>query len=263
MSNYKLAFLFFLTGLGNYLYAQKSETLKLTYVDFCDTVLPDYKNFGIVLYSNQSSIFFRSPYNFKETGMKMVDSTPANKRYIYYSPSDTLRRYIFKNYLKNELIFETDYSLALKEKKIYSDTLNPFDWQIQSEKRKIDSFFCTKATAFFRGRYYTAWFDDKIPVNTGPWKFGGLPGLIIEISDTDKRVFWRLQRMEYTNEPLLKAPPPYDGNYNSYMRDMTEAYLKRKKVIESHGNVSDPSCKTCTGSTTYRINLIEVFLNEK
>jgi GLPGLI family protein len=262
MINLKVFFIIFSCCIANILYGQPNETFKFTYVDFCDTVNPDYRNYGVIINTGGTSLFYSSPYDFSSAGMKMVDSTQSNKRYVYYSSEDTLRRYIYKNVARSELVFETDYSLALKEKKIYSDTLHPFNWQVHNEKRKIDSFLCTKATVFFRGRYYTAWFDDKIPISNGPWKFGGLPGLIVEIQDNEKRVFWRLQKIERTNEILIKPPVPFDGNYNSFMRDMREAYLKRKKVIESHGSVSDPSCKTCTGSTTYKINLIEKFINE-
>lgn len=34
------------------------------------------------------------------------------------------------------------------------------------------------ATTQFRGLTYTAWFALDIPINEGPWKFHGLPGLI-------------------------------------------------------------------------------------
>ena len=44
---------------------------------------------------------------------------------------------------------------------------------------------CQKATATFRGRDYEAWFTPEIPVNDGPWKFFGLPGLILKVTDAE------------------------------------------------------------------------------
>ena len=54
-------------------------------------------------------------------------------------------------------------------------------WVITSEKKKIAGIECKKATTFYRCANYTAWFAPSIPVQFGPWKLGGLPGLIFEL----------------------------------------------------------------------------------
>lgn len=36
---------------------------------------------------------------------------------------------------------------------------------------------------FFAGREWTAWFTSEISIPDGPYKFYGLPGLILKISD--------------------------------------------------------------------------------
>ena len=62
----------------------------------------------------------------------------------------------------------------------------PYDviqWKISNESKKIADFTCRKATTSFGGRQWIAWFTSEIPVSDGPYKFMGLPGLIIEISD--------------------------------------------------------------------------------
>jgi GLPGLI family protein len=57
------------------------------------------------------------------------------------------------------------------------------DWKIYPEKMKIGEFNSQKATASFAGRKWTAWFTTDVPVFDGPYKFYGLPGLIVQISD--------------------------------------------------------------------------------
>jgi GLPGLI family protein len=75
--------------------------------------------------------------------------------------------------------------MDLKKKTFFvSDSLHPMKWVISAEERMIDSFRCIKATCQFRGREYVAWFCPDLPMPLGPWKMGGLPGLIVDLHDT-------------------------------------------------------------------------------
>ncbi|MFN7117960.1 MAG: GLPGLI family protein [Saprospiraceae bacterium] len=65
------------------------------------------------------------------------------------------------------------------------------DWKIQHEFRQIDSYTCQKALLEFRGRSYTAWFAKDVTVPYGPFKFNGLPGLILSIEDNLKEVSFK------------------------------------------------------------------------
>ncbi len=57
------------------------------------------------------------------------------------------------------------------------------EWKISPEKKQIGEFNAQKATADFAGRSWVAWFTTDVPIQDGPYKFCGLPGLILEISD--------------------------------------------------------------------------------
>ncbi len=72
-----------------------------------------------------------------------------------------------------------------------------FDWKILKEKKKIGKYNCRKAITHFRGRDYMAWFTLEIPVPYGPWKLNGLPGLILEASDSEKYISWYFKKLEY------------------------------------------------------------------
>ena len=57
------------------------------------------------------------------------------------------------------------------------------NWQISNEQQSILGYLAQKATMFFAGREWTAWFTSEISIPDGPYKFYGLPGLILKISD--------------------------------------------------------------------------------
>jgi GLPGLI family protein len=59
----------------------------------------------------------------------------------------------------------------------------PINWKISSETTKIGEYKVQKAEADFGGRKWTAWFTTDLPYQDGPYKFGGLPGLIVKAED--------------------------------------------------------------------------------
>lgn len=74
----------------------------------------------------------------------------------------------------------------------YTEDLK-LNWKISNEKQKIGEYNTQKATAQYGGRTWTAWFSSDIPFQDGPYKFSGLPGLIVKIEDADKNYSWVLQ----------------------------------------------------------------------
>lgn len=67
------------------------------------------------------------------------------------------------------------YKIAEDEKPI---------WKIAPDKQKIGEYMAQKATTDFGGRSWVAWFAAELPFPDGPYKFYGLPGLIVKIEDT-------------------------------------------------------------------------------
>ena len=61
----------------------------------------------------------------------------------------------------------------------YTEPWPLMTWTLGTEHQTIIGYDCQKATCHWRGRDYEAWFTAAIPVKAGPWKFGGLPGLIL------------------------------------------------------------------------------------
>lgn len=69
-------------------------------------------------------------------------------------------------------------------------------WKIKSDTLSFGALHCQKATAHFKGRDYEAWFCPDLPFKNGPWKLCGLPGLILEASDTKKEVVFKFDGFE-------------------------------------------------------------------
>jgi len=77
-----------------------------------------------------------------------------------------------------------------------------FQWQIEPDTREILSYTCQKAVTDFRGRHYEVWFAPDLPLNDGPWKFSGLPGLILAAEDSDKYFTFQAVGIENSDKPV-------------------------------------------------------------
>lgn len=109
----------------------------------------------------------------------------------------------------------------------YQEELPAFHWTIVNEKKKIWDYTCQKAVCQFRGRSYEAWFTSEIPVNDGPWKFCGLPGLILEVHDTKNQYSFEFVGLRKSNANIAELPhqytkvsrEKYNKIYKNYIKD--------------------------------------------
>lgn len=73
-------------------------------------------------------------------------------------------------------------------------------WNLSQEKKNVKNLSLQKAITTWGGRNWTAWFAEEIPFQEGPYKFHGLPGLIVEIYDDKKNYHFELVRSEKIKE---------------------------------------------------------------
>lgn len=57
------------------------------------------------------------------------------------------------------------------------------NWKLVDETKVINTINCKKAEVTFKGRNWIAWYSPEVPLPYGPYKFSGLPGLIIKVTD--------------------------------------------------------------------------------
>lgn len=133
-----------------------------------------------------------------------------------------------------------------------SDELPMQVWTLKNETKKIKSFTCKKATTSFRGRTYTAWYTEELSVIGGPWKFDGLPGLILAVSSDDnvlnieatkieKKTNIKLTQFNLKKEKLI--------TWKEYTQQMEKTIERLKKNILAD---SDPDVEY-----DFKIDLVE------
>ncbi|WBL22876.1 GLPGLI family protein [Zunongwangia sp. HRR-M8] len=135
---------------------------------------------------------------YSSLGKAVKDSLGA-----FEAPETDFNYKIYKNYQDNEITLAESIT-ADRYKYKYEQDLNTIDWEIEPENKEILGFSVQKAVGSFAGRSYIAWFAPELPFSDGPYKFNGLPGLILEISDIKDDYHFRLTAFQEFEKPVTK-----------------------------------------------------------
>ena len=167
----------------------------------------------------------------------------------YKSLGGSEREYLFRNINEGETmvvrIIAGDYYS-------YTEPTEMPVWQIQSETKEVMGYSCQLATCDFRGRQWYAWFSTDIPINEGPWKLFGLPGLVLEAYDSKKHYAYEAVGL-YTQNLLpvgiklyVRYEPIVLKSRQEYLQKMYKAYILGTFVAQmsslyGNGSQSVPS----------------------
>ncbi|MBS4012394.1 MAG: GLPGLI family protein [Bacteroidetes bacterium] len=88
---------------------------------------------------------------------------------------------IFKNFPAGKITFCQFIPFSYYK---YIEDMNSINWQILEKKERILGYDVYKAITKYGGRTWEAWFTPYIPIIDGPYKFHGLPGLIVKLQDS-------------------------------------------------------------------------------
>lgn len=138
-----------------------------------------------------------------------------------------------------------------KKEIIAIDSVPKISWNIsETESKKINNFTCYKATTVFRGSEIVAYYTPEIPIGFGPFKFKGLPGLILEVYNVDtkgQKYYWKAKKIVYPNETeteLTFNAKKHTGQIVTY-RSMIEDFEKKLMLFNQKMITNNPR-----GSTT-------------
>ena len=97
------------------------------------------------------------------------------------------------------------------------------DWIVTDETDTIFDYPCRKAKVTYAGRNYFAWFTPDIPVSDGPWKFHGLPGLILQVEDDERTIqYVAIGLQQFEDTKIVKDNVKYENcllkDFNNFVR---------------------------------------------
>ncbi len=186
-------------------------------------------------YSNQVDSLSALPNGDMIIG-KMINDAMNNGEFMRGKyPHKRLKTYIYKNYPEGCMTV-TD-GLILQDYR-YVDSLHTQIWTMGDSTREVLGYTCQQATADFRGRHWTAWFATDIPVSDGPWKLGGLPGLILEAYDEGQQhVFTAIGLERVKDEPIIFNRSFGDNQKFEQTNRLEFLRSKKKSLMDLNGYI--------------------------
>jgi GLPGLI family protein len=146
------------------------------------------------LHFNTSKSVYK-PGKESENTSKLWFATPPGSENIIYTDFST------SSVKANKKIFE--------ERFLVVDTARKIKWVIKDEIRTIANYKCRKAVGkMFDSVYVVAFYTDDIIASGGPEMFGGLPGMIMQITVPRLHCTWLATKVEIAppKETDLIAP---------------------------------------------------------
>ncbi|MEC5395937.1 GLPGLI family protein [Bergeyella sp. RCAD1439] len=197
-----------------------------------DSLQSDFKTKNMVLLLKENKSKFLSLDQYKNDSLFII----KNKENKYFVKNFDFKFMTICDY-SNKKVYR--FTSILRDLYRTTSDIPSFNWEINSETKKILGFNCQNATLSYSNRKWEVWFTTDIPIQSGPYIFSGLPGLIVEMKDTKNNYTFNLlsitrgdnfnidfiptKFLDITNIQLAKLKLDY---YNDPYREMKSGQIK-------------------------------------
>jgi hypothetical protein len=124
-----------------------------------------------------------------------INTQKGESFFNFEEPYGEFNGSIFKNYKTNNIVkFE-----IIQHRDYKQNLISNFKWKLSLDKKEILGILCNSATLNFGDRQWKAWYTTSLPIQDGPYKFCGLPGLILEIGSDDAEYRFKATSIEKNN----------------------------------------------------------------
>ncbi len=214
-------------------FAQEKADIEVSYV----AISPNMKNGKdevrnqYILLANSTESKFYSPMteyidslNSNPEGIAKYQEMTRNA-YFGGKMDDMPRKdgsYYILKFLQTEKV--STYDTAGLDKFTYDEPFEDWNWEIGESTKEILGYESVEASTDYHGRKWTVWFTPEIPIQNGPWKFGGLPGLILEAVSEGGQYSFVATGIEQTGKTIV---PLY--LVSDYEKTTRQDFLKNKR----------------------------------
>lgn len=189
----------------------------------------DYNRFGDYNQLRYDSLMDASYRKGHQTSIDEVGQRINVLRLVRFTES------IIFNKQKN--IFTIQRTAGSTTKYQYEEDCPKLSWTLLEGDTIISGYQCFKASTSLFGRDYIAWYCPEISMPYGPYKFNGLPGLVLRVTDTQGHHDFVLNG--------IKSVSGYNPIYFWTRKDIVKT--KRETVRKIYKNYCDDPTEAIAG----------------
>lgn len=219
-----------------------------------DSLVTDYMNLDT---DSKKSYFYdavKSEYDSLSALKKVLPTQRRHNININYS--------VIKDLKAKTTLLETDYKGTM----LNIPESEAVKWKLTNEHSTFGKWKTQKATADYKGRSWEAWFTQELPFQDGPYKFLGLPGLVVKLNDSNNEhnfelievkkipaiLFQPAKNPKVITAEKFKVLPPYfnQAEYiemmnvtkegiNTKLKDGSSIYLSRDRISQKPGELDN------------------------
>ncbi len=107
-------------------------------------------------------------------------------------------------------------------------------WQLEEDQKVIGGRLCSKATATLYGRDWVVWYSENDTRPDGPWLLKGLPGVVVEATDSTGKFVFQLYKIERRATPILFNQRNYlQASRNDVLKAMRRYYDNKAQYVSA------------------------------
>lgn len=220
MMKSRMIFIFSLVGFF-FLQGQKVQfvpELRVTYEATLNLGENFKKEQKFILIGNSQDYYFAASQNYlNDTGQYSSGGGVDLQAISDYFQERVIKKKdkynILFTYISNRIRYEEDLSIK---------------WVLYKDTKVIGGIKCQMAATNKYGRRWIAYFSKDYSQQIGPYKFSGLPGLILELYDTRNDYHFTVSKIE-------KIKRPFSFNLSNYKLFSKTNYKKAKYNLEFEG----------------------------
>lgn len=188
--------------------AQENSNIKVEYVEKYKNWTGSNSQNDMLLLANKTTSHYYNPMTLLVDSMlstpqgtaqynEMVEAANAAGQRPTLLPVS--RTYVIKSFPTDEIKY---YGESAGELGHYKEPMSEQNWNVSDTTTTILGYECILAETDYHGRKWKVWFTPEIPIQDGPWKLCGLPGLILKAEAEGGQYSFEATGIENTDGPF-------------------------------------------------------------